>query len=62
MKTPYEKYLETIGTVPLQGEVTQNYWNSPPEKIVPRNSKYLTWVKDNKMSLLSGYITVYIIS
>ena len=52
-KTPYEKYLETTSRVPLQGEVTQNYWDSPPEKIVPRNTKYLTWVKDNKMSHLS---------
>lgn len=52
-KTPYEKYLETESRVPLQGEVTQNYWDSPAEKIVPRNSKYLTWIKDNKMSHLS---------
>lgn len=57
MKTPYEKYLETTSRVPLQGEVTQNYWDSPPEKIVPRNTKYLTWVKDSKMSHLSCYIT-----
>ena len=33
-KTPYEKYLEVENKIPLQGEVTQNYWDSPPEKIV----------------------------
>jgi transposase InsO family protein len=52
-KTPYEKYLEVENKVPLQGDVTQNYWDSPPEKIVPRNSKYLTWLKESKMSHFS---------
>lgn len=52
-KTPYEKYLEVEDTIPLQGDVTQNYWDNPTETIVPRNSKYLRWIKETKMSHFS---------
>lgn len=44
-KTPYEKYLELKDKIPFQADVTQAYWDSPPEAIVPRNSKYLAWIK-----------------
>lgn len=51
-KTPYEKYLELEDKIPFQGDVTQAYWDSPSEAIVPRNSKYLDWIKEHKLSLL----------
>lgn len=51
-QTPYERYLEVEHKIPIQPDVTQIYWDSPPEKIVPRNSKYLTWIKENKVPLL----------
>jgi len=51
-KTPYEKYLEAEDKVLLQGDVTQAYGNSPSQEIVPRNSKYLAWVQENKLSLI----------
>jgi transposase InsO family protein len=52
-KTPYERYLELEEKIPIQPDVTTNYKESPAEQIVPRNSKYLAWVKENKMSHLS---------
>lgn len=53
-KTPYEKYLELEDKIPFQGDVTQAYWDSPPEEIVPRNSKYLAWIKEQKLSFLQS--------
>lgn len=50
-KTSYEKYLELEDKNPFQSDVTQAYWDSPPESIVPRNSKYLDWLKEHQLSL-----------
>lgn len=52
-KTPYEKYLEEEGNIPLQVDVTQAYWDSPPQEIVPRNSKCLAWVEEDRLSRMS---------
>ena len=52
-KTPYEKYLEVESKIPIQPDVTQAYWDSPPEKIVPRNCKYLTWIEQQRLSHIS---------
>lgn len=52
-KTPYEKYLEVEYKAPIQPDVTQAYWDSPPEKIVARNSKYLTWIEQQRLSHIS---------
>lgn len=52
-KTPYERYLELEEKIPIQPDVTTNYQNSPPEELVPRNSKYLAWTQENKMSHMS---------
>jgi transposase InsO family protein len=52
-KTPYERYLEVEVKIPLQGDVTQTYWNSDPAQLVPRNSKYLAWLKEHQLSRLS---------
>ncbi len=35
----------------FQSDVTQAYWNSPSESIVPRNSKHLDWIKEHQLSL-----------
>lgn len=52
-RTPYKKYLEEEENIPLQGDVTQAYWNSPPQEIVPRNSKYLAWAQEHQLSRMS---------
>jgi hypothetical protein len=44
-KSPHEKHSELEYKVPIQPDVTQAYWDSHSEKIVPRNSKYLTWIE-----------------
>lgn len=41
-KTPWEKFEELESKVPIQPEVTGNYWNSN-EQILPRSSKFLKW-------------------
>jgi transposase InsO family protein len=50
-KTPYEKYLEVENKIPIQPDVTQAYWDSPPQEIVPRNSKWLVWIEEHKKFL-----------
>jgi transposase InsO family protein len=50
-KTPYEKYLEVENRIPMQLDVTQNYWDSKPEILVPRCSKYYFWLKEKEKEL-----------
>jgi hypothetical protein len=50
-RTPYEKYLEVEGKIPLQGEVTQDYWDGKAEQLVPRCSKYYFWLKEKELAL-----------
>lgn len=49
-KTPYEKYLELENLIPIQPEVTGEYWKKE-EIIRPRNYQYLTLIKKLNMSL-----------
>lgn len=51
-KIPYEKYLELEDKIPFQGDVTQAYWDSPAEESIPRNSEYLDWINEHKLSLV----------
>jgi len=45
--------------IPFQGDVTQAYWDSPAEAIVPRNNKYLAWIKEHKLFLLPEELKFY---
>jgi hypothetical protein len=46
-KTPWEKYEELKHLIPMQGEITGLYWDSN-HTLMPRNSKYLAWLKEHK--------------
>lgn len=42
--TPWKKFMELENSVPIQPDVTQNFWDSE-EQILPRNSEYLKFLK-----------------
>ncbi|MGX6959969.1 MAG: integrase core domain-containing protein [Rickettsia endosymbiont of Pentastiridius leporinus] len=48
-KTPWEKFKELEPKIPIQPEVTENYWDSN-EQILLRYSRFLKW--QNKLSHL----------
>jgi len=47
-KTPWQKFREVEKLVPIQLEVTQNFWDSE-EEILPRNYNYLSFLKDKDL-------------
>ncbi len=51
-KTPHERYLELKEQIPIQPDITENYWEKP-EEIRPRNSKYFAWLKQRNLSHMS---------
>jgi transposase InsO family protein len=49
-KSPWKKYLENKDKIPIQPEVTQEFWDSD-EQILPRNSTYWNYIKSKHKSL-----------
>jgi len=49
-KTPSQKLKELEKFIPVQPEVTQNFWDSN-EEILPRNYEYLRFLKENSNDL-----------
>ena len=48
--TPWQKFREVEKLVPIQPEVTQNFWDSE-EEILPRNYDYLRFLKEKDNNL-----------